>query len=95
MRSALASAFAGRLRGLVAYGSQVRGDSTADSDLDLLVLLDGPINLGADLERVVAALYPLQLKSPYPIHALPVDFGEYSAGRYALYRNARQEGIVL
>lgn len=95
IKARLSGALGSRLRGIVAYGSRVRDDARPDSDLDLLVLLDGDVHLGRDLETIIRALYPLQLSVDYPIHALPVDARVYESGGYALYRNAGREGITL
>jgi len=95
IKSRLVGALGSRLRGVVAYGSRVRADARPDSDLDLLVLLNGGVQLGRDLETIIGALYPLQLTLDYPIHAVPVDGRAYDAGGYALYRRARREGITL
>lgn len=91
----LGDALGSRLCGVVAYGSRVRDDAQSDSDLDLLVLLNGGVRLGRDLDTIIRALYPLQLRLEYPIHAAPVDAHVYESGAYALYRNARREGITL
>lgn len=91
----LADSFGDRLQGVVLYGSEVRGTATSDSDADLLVLLRGPVALGRDLKAIIDALYPLQLEMERPIHALPVDAAEYAAGEFALYRNARREGVLV
>lgn len=64
-----------------------------DSDIDLLVILDGGVNLWEDISKIVDAIYPLQLEVMRPIHALPVAAADYEAGEYALYRNAKREGI--
>lgn len=93
MRARLQAAFGERLKGVVLYGSQARGDASEDSDVDLLVLLDEPIRLGRDLETIVGALYGVQLQIDEPIHALPVSVHSYDSGSWALYRNAQQEGV--
>ena len=83
-----------RLRAVVLYGSEARGVARPDSDLDLLVLLDGPIDYGKDLRPNINALYDLVLALERPISAKPVDVVAYEAAQYPLYRNAKMEGIV-
>lgn len=95
IRSRLEAAFQERLHGVVLFGSQARGDSGQDSDLDLMVLLEGPVRLGRDLETIVQALYPLQLQLDAPIHALPVAEASFEAGQYGIYRSAKREGVFL
>ena len=87
--------FADRLRGVVLYGSEATGKAMADSDIDILVILDGPVNIGRDLRLIIRALYPLQLKIGRTIHSTPVDVQAYQAGQFALYRNAKREGIQI
>jgi predicted nucleotidyltransferase len=95
IRSRLEAAFRERLQGVVLFGSHARGDSREDSDLDLMVLLEGPVRLGRDLEAIVRALYPLQLKLDAPIHAIPVAETSFEAGHYGIYRSAKREGVFL
>jgi len=95
IRSRLDSAFGERLRGVLLYGSEARNDSRTDSDVDLMVLLDGPVRLGRDLDTIVEALYPVQLEIDAPIHATPVSAEIFEAGEWGLYRSARQEGVYL
>jgi len=93
IKQRLESAHGDRLRGVVLYGSEARGDARPDSDIDVLVLLDGPINLTKDLRANINALYDLVLELERPISALPVDIIAYDAARYPLYRNAKAEGL--
>jgi len=95
IKDRLQDAYGDRLQGVILYGSEARGDAEPDSDIDLLVLLRGPIALWNDIRTNVHALYDLQLEVIRPIHAMPVDVKAFRAGEYALYRNVKKEGISL
>ena len=91
----LEEAFPCRLKGVVLYGSEARRAAAADSDLDLLVLLDGPVEEPHDSRACIDALYPLVLESGRPIHAEPIDAEEYRAAQYPLFQHAAREGVLL
>ncbi|MFY9825696.1 MAG: nucleotidyltransferase domain-containing protein [Thermoanaerobaculia bacterium] len=95
IRPRLEAAFRGRFHGVLLYGSEARHQGGEESDVDLMVLLKGPVRLGRDLDTIVEALYPLQLKVDRPIHALPVSSEVFRAGEYGVYRNAQREGSFL
>jgi len=94
LRSALSAAYGSRLRGIVLFGSEARGEARADSDIDLLVLLDEVTDYGGELRRCLDALYPLALQWGRPISATPVAAQEYETVECSLYGWARQEGIA-
>lgn len=94
IKAILADTYGDRLRGVVLYGSEARGESDPDSDIDLLVLLDAPVDFGKELRTCIHVLYPLVLELERPIHATPVDISVYEAQEFPLYRNAKGEGIL-
>ncbi|MEW6200784.1 MAG: nucleotidyltransferase domain-containing protein [bacterium] len=95
IKERLQELYGSRFRGLVLYGSAARGNAREDSDIDALCLLEGP-ERGNDLWVITEALYPLQLEVPdRELHVIPVDAAEYEAGDFALFRNARREGVLV
>jgi len=94
IKAPLAEAFGERLKGVVLYGSEARGEARADSDIDLFVLLQGPVDWWEETKAIIDLLYPLVLELERPIHAVPVDEAVYEAQEFAVYRNAKREGIL-
>ena len=95
IKSLLEAEYGERLKGVVLYGSEARGEAIADSDVDLLVLLGGPVDWGRETLKVIDLLYDTVLAIERPIHALPVDADDFRAGKYALYRTVKEEGLNL
>jgi predicted nucleotidyltransferase len=94
-KDVLAQHYGPRFRGLVLYGSLARGQADPESDVDLLVLLEGPLDYLQELRQLVDLLYPLQLESARLISAKPVLAEDYEQGAVALYRNAKREGVTV
>lgn len=94
IRSALEAVYGKRLRLVVLYGSEARGQARPDSDVDVLVLLDSVPDYGDELRRCLDALYPLSLQWERPISPKPVAITEYETVDCPLYRRVHQEGIA-
>jgi predicted nucleotidyltransferase len=95
LKRRLEEAFGDRLRGAIVYGSEARGEPSEDSDIDVMVLLDGPVCLWDDIGRGVDATYDLTLELGRPIHPDPVDAEEFEKGEFAIYRSVKEEGFLL
>lgn len=94
VKSILEETYGERLRGVILYGSEARGTAEPDSDIDLLVLLEGPVDYWPEIRRLIHVLYPIVLENEgRPIDAKPVDIKEYEAQKWPLYQSAREEGI--
>ncbi|WNZ23859.1 nucleotidyltransferase domain-containing protein [Leptolyngbya sp. NK1-12] len=87
--------YGNRLQLLVLFGSAARQDLSPNSDLDLLVVLNPPIDYFSELRTIVDLLYPIQLEASHWISAKPALYSEFEAGATQLYRNIQQEGKVL
>ena len=94
-RQLLAEHYQDRLAGVIVYGSEARGEALPDSDIDLLVLLRPPFERLAELQAIVDLLYPLQLESDRLLSARPASADDFDAERVQLYRNAKQDGVML
>jgi len=80
---------------VILYGSIARGQAAPDSDIDLLVLLEAPLDYFTELRQLVDVLYPMQLESERLISAKPVLFNDFEMGTVSLYRNARRDGVAV
>ncbi len=94
VRTELEAAYGPRLRLVLLYGSEARGDAGPDSDIDVLVLLDEVADYGAELRRCVDALYALGLEMGRPLSPKPVPEREYETVDCPLYRRVHAEGIA-
>jgi len=94
-KEVLAKQYGKRLKGVILYGSMARGESTPASDIDLLILLEQPLDYFAELRQLVDVLYSVQLESEQLISAKPVSVNDFEAGSISLYRNARREGVAV
>jgi predicted nucleotidyltransferase len=87
--------YGSQYQGLILYGSMARGQNDDSSDIDLLVLLSGSFDYFVELQRIVDLLYPVQLQSSRLISAKPAAVKEFEAGKVALYRIAKREGVEM
>jgi predicted nucleotidyltransferase len=86
-----------RLKGVVLYGSEARGEADEGSDVDLMVLLDGPVDTGREIREIVHLIYGLQIEHEFfqPVEVIPVNAEDYDSTNIGLYRNVKEEGISL
>jgi predicted nucleotidyltransferase len=83
-----------RLKGVFLFGSEARSTATENSDIDILVLLKGPVLFGLDLQEVISATYSIQLEIDQIIHFAVGDIRDYESGEFSLYRTIKNEGIA-
>lgn len=94
-RTILKNYYGPRFKGLLLYGSLARDQAGSASDIDLLVLLNKPLDYFRELRQIIDLLYPVQLDTDRLISAKPAAFDEFEEGSISFYRNAKKEGILL
>jgi predicted nucleotidyltransferase len=91
--SKLEELFGERYQGLVLYGSYARGEVDDGSGVDLLLLLEGGVDLVRELLRAQEVKWPLALEAGYTVSLVPVSVEDYERSQKPLLWNARREGI--
>lgn len=84
-----------RYRGLVLYGSHARGEADEGSDVDLLLLLEGQVQVGTEIRRSSDLVASLSLESGRVLSLIPVSVEDYRASSDPYLVNARREGALL
>jgi uncharacterized protein len=87
--------YGGRYRGLVLYGSHARGEADEGSDVDLLLLLEGPVQVSKEIRRSSGLVASLALDTGLMLSLVPVSVEDYRDSSDPYLINARTEGAVL
>ena len=87
--------YGARYKSLVLHGSYARGEAREESDVNLLVLLDGEVDRTEEVLRMEPVKWPLSLESGYVLSVVAVGSEEFRGSREPFLWNAREEGVVL
>ena len=85
------------ISGVYLFGSKARGEATADSDIDLLILTTRPL-LPPERADIVRTLYPLQLRLGVLFSTIETSEAEWNRGVYQampLRREIDRDGIEV
>jgi len=86
-KALLSDRFGRRLKGIVLFGSYVRGDFTDGSGIDLLVLLSPLPDPLAESERIFPAFFNLSLKYHIVLSIVLMDFDAFRYRRTPIILN--------
>jgi predicted nucleotidyltransferase len=81
------------LKSIILYGSWARGDATEDSDIDVLIVLEGRVIPGKEIDRMIDIITEINLKHGVLISVYPVSEEDYSTINSPLLINVRREGV--
>jgi type I restriction enzyme S subunit len=82
-----------RLRRAILYGSWARGDTTEDSDIDVLIVFGGKSFPAKRIDRMIDVITEINLKYSVLISVYPISDKDYFTIHSPLLINIRREGI--
>ncbi len=91
IREKLQESFGDNLKALILYGSWVKGTANADSDIDLLVVLD---HLDGDIRKKISDI-SYKIDSERIITITPCELHDFMKEAIPLYTAVKKEGEVI
>jgi len=91
----LAALYGDRLKGVYLYGSYARGEAREDSDIDVAVVLEGPLNRRQESRRTSELISTLSLRENCVLMPFFLSQEERLTGPYAVFRNIASEGVAV
>jgi len=95
LKQALENLYGDRFVSLILYGSHARQEATDDSDIDIMVVLQGTVSPANEIFRMGAIKTALNLKYDELISVLSISATDFRDRIIPFLKNVRQDGIVL
>lgn len=84
-----------RLKKLILYGSYARTEAWKDSDIDVVVLLEGEVLPGKEIERMIDIITGLNLKYNALLSVYPTSEESLQKTKSPLLLNIQGDGVVI
>jgi uncharacterized protein len=89
LRTGYEALYGDRLARLVLFGSQARGDAEPDADIDVMVVLRGPVNASEEIRRTGPFFSAVSLRNDVLVKS------RFRDDNTPLLLNVRREGIPV
>jgi len=91
----LAALYGDRLRGVYLYGSYARGEADEDSDIDIAIVLDGPVDRSEERWRTNDIASELSLREDCLLNTIFLSEDELRQRPYPVARSISREGVAV
>lgn len=95
LKKELKNIYGERLKKLILYGSYARNEEWKDSDIDILVLLDGEVLPGKEIDRMIDIITDLNLKYNVLLSVYPTSEESLQKTKSPLLLNIQREGLIV
>ena len=95
LKRELKKVYGARLKKILLYGSWARDEATDDSDIDIMLVLDGDVAPGREIDRIINVVTEINLEYGILISVYPVSLKDFNNVRSPLLINARKEGTPV
>ncbi|OGW12932.1 MAG: hypothetical protein A3G93_13870 [Nitrospinae bacterium RIFCSPLOWO2_12_FULL_45_22] len=95
LKKKLSNLYGERFRELILYGSYARGKANKDSDIDVVVVLEGKIVPGQEIDRMLDVITDLNLKYDELISVYPISLNDLPITKSPLLLRVRAEGVRI
>ncbi len=95
LRTDLRQIYGERFKSLILYGSHARGEATNDSDIDVVVVIEGLRNPARELSKLSGVVSRISLKYDTLISLCPISPVDFEHRDSPLLLNVRREGVPL
>jgi predicted nucleotidyltransferase len=94
-KSDMGTLYGDKLYRVELFGSHARGDAEDDSDVDILVVLKGPVRPYDEIEKTGEIVSRISLKYDCVISCVFMDAERFATRNGPLLRNIRREGVSV
>jgi predicted nucleotidyltransferase len=95
LKASLVELYGDRLFSLILFGSQARGEATPDSDIDVMTVLDDPVNVAEEIYRTSDIRYHFLNEYGELVSIIPTAKSAFLDAAISLIRVVKREGIEL
>src|ERR1035438_1756888 len=93
-RDGLEQIYGSRLVRVVLFGSQARDEAEPDSDIDVMLVLQGAVDPHREIQRLSSFASGLSLKHDVVISCVYLSEDEFRSEQSPLMLNVRREGVL-